>query len=308
MASVNLVQAQDIDTTAVRLIDSLSAFQLPYQLTKPNATFELPHELVEISGLSLSSCKTSICAVQDENGRVFKISKQDGIVEEKVDFWKNGDYEGIEVVDDQIYVVKSTGTIYEISNLGQENQSVNKYNTFLKKENDVEGLAYDAQNHALLIACKGMPGTGESFEIARLKKVIYSFDLHTKKLSQEPSFEISLHTIHQFLKTSCFEKNVEKLLSFFQPDQNLTFNPSALAVHPLSGNIYVLSSSKKIIIVLNPKGEIIYINRLNKKVHRQPEGLAFDQDGTLYLSNEGKRGKACIYRFDISQAPIISGE
>ncbi|MEM8907285.1 MAG: SdiA-regulated domain-containing protein [Bacteroidota bacterium] len=161
----------------------------------------------------------------------------------------------------------------------------------------MEGLGYDPTSHSLLIACKGIPATGESFEIARLKKVIYRFDLREKVLQADPSFEISLTTIHDFLKTGCLEKNIEKLMSFFQPDQNLTFNPSALAIHPLSGNIYILSSSKKIIIVLDSQGEIIYLSRLNKKVHKQPEGLAFDADGTLYLSNEGKSGKAYIHRF-----------
>jgi len=282
-------------------VQTVVAFQLPYQLSLPDTTFELPPILVEISGLSMSSSTERLCAIQDEDGIVFKINKKDGTLEEKFKFWKNGDYEGIEMVDNNIYVVKSTGTIYEIINWGQTTQKVNKFNTFLKKENDVEGLAYDAKSHSLLIACKGLPATGESFEVARLKKVIYSFDLNTKELSFDPRFEINLSNIHDFLKTCPLEKNIEKLISFFQPDQNLTFSPSAIAIHPISGHIYILSSSKKIIIVLNAEGSIIHIDRLNKKVHRQPEGLTFDKDGTLYLSNEGKKGKACIHRFAFRQ-------
>ncbi|MEM9820296.1 MAG: SdiA-regulated domain-containing protein [Bacteroidota bacterium] len=296
------IVAQDTSPASQSAIgDAASKFKLPYQLTQPDATFELPPILVEISGLSLSDCSQRLCAIQDENGIVFRINKTDGTVEERFEFWKNGDYEGIEMVGDRIYVVKSTGTVYEIINWGTAQQSVNKFNTFLKKENDVEGLAYDAKNHALLIACKGIPATGESFEVARLKKVIYSFDLNKKELDFTPRFEISLTDIHSFLNTCPLEKNIEKLISFFKPDQNLTFSPSALAIHPISGNIYILSSSKKIIIVLNARGEIIHIDRLDKKIHRQPEGLAFDKDGTLYLSNEGKKGKACIHRFAFHQ-------
>lgn len=283
--------------------DSLALFQLPYQLTAPDETFELPGRLVEISGLTMSSSKEQLYAVQDEEGLVFQINKTDGKVLKETKFWKNGDYEGIEVVGDRLYVVKSTGTIYEISDFGTEEQKVVKYNTFLTRENDVEGLGYDPKQNALLIACKGIPATGESFEKARLKKAIYSFDLAKKELKTKPCFVISLETIHRFLKTTSLEKNVEKLISFFQPNQNLTFNPSALAVHPISSNIYLLSSSKKIIIVLNPDGQIIHISRLKKKVHRQPEGLAFDDDGTLYLANEGKTGKACIHRFSL-QRPL----
>ena len=37
--------------------------------------------------------------------------------------------------------------------------------------------------------------------------------------------------------------------------------------------------------------------KLKKKIHEQPEGIVFAQDGTLYISNEGKDGKAKIYKF-----------
>ncbi len=269
-----------------------------YQLNKPDETFNMPESLLEISGLGISDSGKNLYAVQDEKGTIFKISKKNGDVIEKIKFHKEGDYEGIEVVGDQIYVVKSTGTIYQVINPGQSTQQMKKYNSFLSRENDVEGLTYDKKNHRLLLACKGIPATGESFEVVRYKKVVYSFDLATHTLNPDPVYTIQLREIRNYLEQHTHLKEYEKLVEFFSAGkENLTFNPSAIAIHPITGEIYITSSRGKVLIVLNEAGVVTHIEKLSKKVHAQPEGLVFDRDGTLYISNEGKGGKPKIHRF-----------
>jgi DNA-binding beta-propeller fold protein YncE len=52
-------------------------------------------------------------------------------------------------------------------------------------------------------------------------------------------------------------------------------------------------------MILNSTGEIIGLEKLNKKIHSQPEGIVFGKDGTLYISNEGKKegnGTVSIFR------------
>lgn len=276
-----------------------SLHSIPYKLDEPAETYEMPSILEEISGLTISTDEQFLYAVQDEKGIIFKLSKSSGEVLEKIKFHKDGDYEGIEVVRDKIYVVKSTGTIYEVTNPGAVNQQMKKFNDFLERENDVEGLAYDAKNNRLLLACKGMPATGESFDIIRYKKVIYAFDLNTKTFLPDPVYTIQLEEIRKYLDSHTSLKEYEKLVEFFSSGKdNLSFNPSAIAIHPKSGAIYVSSSIGKVLIVLSDTGKVLHIEKLRKKVHAQPEGLAFDKEGTLYISNEGKGGKAKIHKFD----------
>ena len=57
------------------------------------------------------------------------------------------------------------------------------------------------------------------------------------------------------------------------------------------------SSVKKILMIFNEAGEIFHLEKLDKKIHPQPEGMTFDKDGTLYIANEGKSGKGSISRF-----------
>ncbi len=289
------VQNDSIPSSQVENID----FEIKYNLKEPDQEFDLPDILEEISGLSFDKNFEKLYAVQDEKGIIFIINKTTGEIEKEIEFHKDGDYEGIEVVGDVVYVVKSTGTIYEVKNAGKEDQEKEKYNLFLSRENDVEGLCFDEESNMLLMACKGVPATGESFEVIRYKKVVYGFDIETKEIDSIPIYDVQLDGIHKCLHTSSSIKDTEKLTDHFSYDKkDINFNPSAIAIHPLTKDIYILSSAGKTLIVLNTKGEIIYIERLNKKIHRQPEGIAFDKDGTLYISNEAKGETAKIYRFD----------
>jgi len=274
-------------------------FHVKYKLDDPDQTFELPEILKEISGLSFNHDFSKLYAVQDEKGLVFIIDKIRGEVEKEFKFHKDGDYEGIEVVGDDVYVVKSTGTIYEINKLGEADQKMEKYNLFLTRENDVEGLCFDPATNKLLMACKGVPATGESFEIIRYKKVVYGFDIATKNIDSIPVYSIMLDGIQKCIHTSKALKDPEVLKSSFSYEEEvLNFNPSAIAIHPATKNVYILSSAGKTLIVLNTEGEVIYIEKLDKEIHRQPEGIAFDKDGTLYISNEGSDKKtARIYKF-----------
>lgn len=285
----------DAPTTSVLAAEK---FKFRYELNKPDRTMELPGKLDEISGLGMSTYKTLLCAIQDEKGIVFFVDKKSGKIREEVQFWKDGDYEGVEVVGDDVFVVKSTGTVYEIRKLATSQQEVLKYNSFLGRENDVEGLCYDEKNQRLLLACKGKPATGESLETLRFKKVIYSFDLKSKALDPEPAYSITLDQIQAYLKRHPNIEKRDKFMEYFAPDKsNLDFNPSAIAIHPKTGNLYLTSSVGKVIMVLSPKGKLLYIGKLEKKIHPQPEGIVFDDDGGMYISNEGKNGKARIHYF-----------
>lgn len=75
------------------------------------------------------------------------------------------------------------------------------------------------------------------------------------------------------------------------------FAPSALAIHPLTAEVYVLSSAGKELIILTSEGKIKQSHKLPGKHFKQPEGMAFAPNGDLYISNEGKGGNGNILLF-----------
>ncbi len=270
-------------------------FVWTYNMDDPIAVFEMDHELREISGLSIVPGRSLLAAVQDEEGDIYLLDKTSGKLIDQIDFWKDGDYEGVEVISDRFYAVKSSGTVYEVLRLGQDDQETIKYNDFLNDDYDVEGLAYDPLENRLLLACKGKAGEVEEFDF---RKAVYAFDLKTKKLQKTPAIVISIEDIQNYLNTSPAIRKLEKLVEFFSPNQSaFIFSPSGMAVHPETGHFYILSTAGKILVVLDRTGKILHIEKLKKKTHAQPEGICFDQDGTLYIANEADGGTARIFKY-----------
>ncbi len=257
-----------------------------YNFNNPSATQELPDRLMEISALTMDGAD-GLLAVQDENGSIFSIKGED--VKETV-FHKDGDYEGIEKVGDDIWIVKNTGTLYQVSGLGTMQQARKKHKNFLDQSYDIEGLCFDKKNNTLLLAAKAGENWDDEF------RGVFRFDLEKEELDSIPYFKISLPAIRDEVKMSATIRKIESFRKFLEgQDGEMTFAPSAIAIHPITDEIYITSSKGKLLLICDRKGDIIHIEKLDKSIHRQPEGLAFSEDGTLYISNEGKDGIAKIH-------------
>lgn len=275
------------------------AFQFPYQLDKPEEVYELPQKLVEISGLGLSKDGKKLSAIQDEDGIVFFLDKNTGELLEEIPFGKTGDYEGVEQIGETVYVIKSSGKIYAIQNIGQASQEVTKYKTPLNKEFDVEGLSYDATGNTLLIACKGQPEALD--KETQFARAIYHFHLDHMTFDSIPAIIIDKSDLityfdnHPPLIKAKKDGTVEEITA-----ENLKYHPSAIGIHPITRNYYISSSKGKTLFIISPEGTILHIEKLKKKILPQPEGLVFDKDGTLFIANEGGEKKAiiCRYRYD----------
>ena len=245
----------------------------PYRLTEPNQKFKLPNKLDEISGISFWDANTLAC-VQDEEGKIFFYNLQEEQITDTQRFAKDGDFEDVEVVNGLIYALRSDGRIYEID--PQNNWEKRKFETPLSEGNDTEGLCYDSQSNKLLIGCKEASGIRQHIQDA---KGVYAFDLSSLSLDEKPFFMIS-----EIATSNIAQKEV-------------VFKPSGIAFHPQTHDLYVISTVGKILIVLDAAGAIKHIQSLDTKDFKQPEGICFDKDGTLYISNEGKGGKANILMF-----------
>jgi DNA-binding beta-propeller fold protein YncE len=141
-------------------------------------------------------------------------------------------------------------------------------------------MAYDKAQNQLILTCKG--ATSDPF-----KRSFYGFDLTTKKCSEVPLFDISLTQVQDFLKkTNANQDDFDKYLD--AAPSEFHFGPSGIAVHPITGEWYIVSSVGKVLMVVSRKGDILNMIKLDKKIHPQPEGITFDSDGTLYISDEGK--------------------
>jgi len=275
-------------------------YSFPYHLDKPDQTWELPKKLVEISGLSLID-KNRLACVQDEKGNIYIYNLQVGDIEKKIDFGDDGDYEGIEIIGDDAWILKSNGTLYRAKNfLKKDEPETKKYNTDLSGKNDTEGLGYDPLSKNLLIACKGHPFTDD--KKGKEYKAIYRFHSESKKLNKHPYLLIVLDSVKSHKDYNTMAKlGVELLATLDHSKGDVSFQPSGIAIHPISGKMYVLASSGNVLVVFSESGKMLAMVKLISKLYAQPEGICFDKDGTMYISNEGDGGAGTILKFNLKK-------
>ena len=240
----------------------------PYRLDAPDAVLELPSELREISGLTILP-SGNLGAVQDERGTIFEIDPATGAIVDRLAFAGAGDFEGVELAGDAVWVLRSDGDLYPVTRDSTGAPAARRIETGLRGRNDTEGLAFDGRGR-LLIACKEWPGD----DLGEVRS-IWAFDLATERLAPTPV----------------------ALLDRRQLDGRLNFKPSALAVHPISGRVYVLSSVRTALAVLSPAGALLAVLDFPPGLVPQPEGLAFSADGTMYVSSEGPNGPGLLLRY-----------
>lgn len=280
---------------------------LPFDLKRPSDKFKLPHYLDEISGISYIGNNKFAC-IQDEDGIIYFFDIKKGKVTKSNRFGKGRDYEDIVIVNDIAYVLQSNGDLMKIRAFEEKVPDAKRLKTSLSDKNNTEGLTYDYERDSLLIACKGSPHLKKKDDDLKGKRAIFRYDLNSEYLLKEPAYVIDLSYLKSFMlntinadplsekKTTDNNRGNENEIMDILKDEGI-FQPSGLAIHPLTKDIYVISSVNRLLVVLNQMGDLITVQRLPKKIFSQPEGICFSPEGDMFISNESKGGRANILRF-----------
>lgn len=271
-----------------------SNYNFKYNLEQVSHKANMSSDLVEISGLSYNANNNTLLAVNDERGNIYSLDAEFGKQLKKIDFGSSGDYEGIEMANNMVYVIKSNGNITEVdANTGKEKD---KYKLPFKSSNDIEGLGFYQDKNALVIACKGQAHLKNKSKLKKTK-AFYTFDLESKELDEKPFFTIKDKDLEKYFdnnKPNDLSKKAKKKLE----NRLTSFSPSAIAQHPETGHFYILSSIGKLLFICDTEGEILHVEFLNDKMFPQPEGICFSPDANMYISNEGRSLVGTVLRFN----------
>jgi uncharacterized protein YjiK len=254
-----------------------------YDLKSPEK-FVMGDDLHEISGIVFLPGKDdSLYAIEDEDGRLFYF-KPGGETPEKVKFGKRGDYEDVAVVDGRTFVVlRSDGSLYVFAagdvRGGEKLANVNELPNVLP-EGEYEGL-YGASDSTLFALCKNCKQDDQRDEVSGYKL----------RLQQNGAIGVTEH----------FTVDVSNI-NLPKEQRRGKFRPSALARHPITHEWYILSSVNKILLVLDDPWKVKAAYSLKPSLFKQPEGLAFDSKGNMYISNEGVDGNANVLLFKYNQS------
>ncbi|MCQ2607281.1 MAG: hypothetical protein MJ197_01145 [Bacteroidales bacterium] len=278
-------KAQNNETWSAQTLEDNSYYQtLPYNFSKPSKQFDLSEVLKEISGITLVNDSVAFC-VQDELGAVFQINLNNEIISTVARFTDIGDFEDIQVVGNMVTILRSDGVLFTFD-----------YNNFSGKTSEIriqvpcmniEGLWFDQMSKQYLISCKEPSVSVRSAtkkehkqriqENAEKERFVYSFSLNSANKPKE-HLAIAIAEIRSFIK------------EHYQIDsvQNITFNPSALAIHPKTKDMYVLSATDRLIAVYSGK-TLINVMLLPPELFYKPEGVEFLSNGDMVICSEGMK-------------------
>jgi len=262
------------------------AYEFPYDLANSKLHHLEPH-LDEISGLCFDMSSQNLIAVEDELGIIYFINETDGTTVKRDSVYKAGDYEGITNTTDYYYILKSSGTIYQIDKKDISASPI-KIKGHLNSGYDAEGLTYLKEKNALLISTKQNPKGQDQNQ-----RNIYIYDIDAGEMDPEPYLVIQrseiIQVIQQKYSAEYAAKNFEKILD--KGRAYLHLGPSGIAFQPKSRNMYVISSKSKVLLIFDYKTKtLLDVIKLNKSIMPQPEGICFDKNNNLYIASEAKKG------------------
>lgn len=264
----------------------------PFDLTNPVASFKLDKELNEISGLVAINDK-QVAAINDEQGNIYVLSLKDGEVEMEYDFGKKGDYEAISYDGTSFYVLETNGRlhIYEVQT---DETTIHDLET--PRGTELEALSQHPSGRGLLTAYKTTDG-----QYSGSQRGIYSISLKRHvKLSDKPLIYWKNDDLKKFSNENG-QSSLYRLVAGHLLGQ-AAFQPSGLAVHPISGHYYIISAVHELVMIWDPESNrITNLVRLDPDRLPQPEGITFLTDGSMILASEnGGSGKARleVYRME----------
>lgn len=279
-------------------ISLLAGFDKPfssgYNFSIPEQRNILPDTLREISGIALLDEQTLAC-IQDENGILFIYDLAAGSISRQYPFHLDGDYEGIARVGKELYILRSDGVLFRIRDY-DTTPVLDSMVTGIPVTNN-EGLCYDSHNHRLLIACKNK---AKNHSKGINERFVYAFDPETHTCSAEPVFTFEVRSLREYAKKNGipFPKKQKKSLQENPSEEpKIRFRPSEIGIHPLTGQLFLLSATDHALFIFSGSGNLQYIELLDASLFNKSEGIAFLQNGDLLISNEGQNKQATILRF-----------
>jgi uncharacterized protein YjiK len=238
----------------------------------PLARWILPAPLREISGLALTK-DGRLLAHGDEIGEIWEIDYRRGILDKHFflgDKAVKGDFEGITVANDAVFLLSSSGKIYQFHEGANEARvAYSMVETGLKSACEFEGIAFDPAINSLLLACKHVHDKSVHDAI-----VIYRWSLSGDSTARLSKLTVPLGEVSA--------SNGWKAL-----------HPSDITIDPFNGNYVLISSLEKAMIEITPTGEIVFARPLPDG-HPQAEGIAVTKDSLMIVSDESKQGPALI--------------
>lgn len=196
-----------------------------------------------------------------------------------------GDFEDVTICNDYVVLLRSDGVLFSFplsETYHEKADDVQKWENLLPS-GEYEGLYSIDSTSELFVLCKKCKGDKAGKSTAGF---IFKID-HSGKINSSGEFKIDV-------------KEIAKISG----EKKINFHPSALAFNSFTNEWFVLSSVNKLLVITDKTWNIKASYPLNPALFLQPEGIAFDNEHNLYISNEGNALKqGTVLKFIFKKEP-----
>jgi uncharacterized protein YjiK len=277
-----------IVTTAVSCRQRVRVLKSPphYNFSQVRSEKLDPVKLREISGIAYDAKNDVFIGIGDEAGKVYMIDKGTFKLNAEYTFGENGDYEDVTIYKGTTYILKSDGTIIKFNKDSTGKASGTRAGQVgLPGTNDFESIYADTARKALIVICKNCSADNG--------KAISAFAFYPDSTGFDPRPVYTIDPVE-----------VSKL----SPFKASRFQPSAAAIHPIMRKLFILSSASSQLAIADLNGKVESVYKLSTKLFPQPEGIAFNKNGYMYISNEGPTGRPTLLTFSYSAGTDSAGK
>jgi uncharacterized protein YjiK len=236
----------------------------PYDFKHP-LKLVLDDALIEISGIAFYPKDTSVFAISDETGYLYKLHFQNKFIVQKWKFDKAHDFEDVVFLDSTFYVMESSGNIHTINFAKTGDTIYTRKNNFPakgKSKNEFESMYYDDMRKALILLCK---------------------DCEEDKKGSVTAW--SYNPLSGAFTDNAYKINVDAIAAK-TGEAKMKFKPSAATINPLTGDVWIVSAVNGLLVITGRDGVVKKVYKLNRGLFTQPEGITFTPWGDLLISNE----------------------
>ena len=246
-------------------------------LAEPGARHKLPRALDEVSGLA-TNAKGELLAHEDQNAIVYALDRESGAVTRTFALGQSlrGDFEGIAAHAGEVFLTTSTGKV--VRGPEGEDRATVDYEVFdtgvAAHCLEIEGLAIEPATRRLVLACKhGRDGSGDT--------LLFRWSLDDRALVEPVWRSLPAESLRL-------------------PERSEAFLASGIARDPRTGHWLLLAASVPAVAELSADGELIEVRALERRRHRQPEGITAD-DAAVWIADEGAGKRARLARYERSE-------
>ena len=281
LAALSFVAAKSLEEVGVEryYFQKASNFQKEdgyFDLTNPSTVSSFPMGVASFSDVTMLD-STHLVGIEPVNGNVVLIDLNSNSIFSQLSLGSEFQFVDISRMDSTLILLDSESKVHFLLPPYDSTSFISMNDT---KENfTTSGICFHESTKRLFLLSEV-----QELEEGNISCFLYSFNLNKRQLREEPLFEINTSAIESFALNNNLPLPKNKVSFEGDTIEGLNFNPSAIAVHPKTNEIYVLSSDDRSLVVFNQFGEVVNFTTLDANLFSKPTGMTFQDNGDLLIT------------------------